>query len=211
MLAALIRNLLGLVLGFFALPSCLELLIQVARRCDRLPPDPLAVGLGLVLGVLWMLLKRPNWFYHTFIHETCHFLACVLLLVKVERFTVSNGKGGEVQYVPPFDPVRGTLISIAPYVLPLVLTPFLVARLFVIEGPWREILSALVAFAFLTHLHGLFHNIRLNFLPRDGDLAKAGHVLALVLITGSLLLVASAVLYALWLPAPLAISTGSMP
>jgi hypothetical protein len=164
----------------------------------HLPQDPWAVVAGAALGVLILCVGRPNWLLHTLVHELCHAILCWLTGVKVRAFQISDGEGGFVKHAEP-GPLRGLFILIAPYTLPLLLAPALVARMWLHEpGPWRVGLSALCAFLFVTHLVGLVRNVRNNFWGSDGDLARVGRFLSLVLIIGVLLLVCTWTLRTLW-------------
>jgi hypothetical protein len=169
---------------------------SVARSLDGPPQDAahLAAGVALGLGLVWW--KRPNWLVHTTIHETCHALVCLLLLVPVRSFQVSDGRGGAILH-DRTDWLRTMLIAIAPYTLPLLLVPALLVQE---HGPagWRAGATFAVGLLAVHHLHGLWHNVRLNFLGRQGDLARVGRILSLVLIAGGLLAVAVAVMRALW-------------
>jgi hypothetical protein len=192
----------AIALGLLGLPWCWLLLLDSWRRAaavdDGMPLDPLALYCGGGCALLLMLFKRPNWFLHTVIHETAHALMCVMLFVPVSGFRATHGHGGEVAH-GRCDPLRGTLISIAPYILPLLLIPPLAVAPFVPgDGPWHPLCSAVAAFAALQHLQGLYHNVRLNFSGTGADLPKVGRPLSLVLIAGSLLLIAAWVLTVLW-------------
>lgn len=207
MLRALISCAVAIPLAVLGLPWCWQVLVhqwstRIAGSSDPWPDHAQAVVIGTVLGVALAWWKRPNWFVHTAIHELCHLLACLLLLVRPRKFTVSDGSGGAVEYDAPSDPFRGVIIAIAPYTLPLVLVLALLARRFVpVAGPWEAIASGVAAFAFIHHLQGLYHNIRLNFWGKDSDLVKTGRPLSAVLIAGVLLLVTAWTIHELW-PVP---------
>jgi hypothetical protein len=95
--------------------------------------------------------------------------------------------------------VRATVIALAPYTLPVLLAPVLVLRIFAPEPSiWRATLAAAAGFFFVHHLHGLWHNVRLNFWGRQADLAKAGRPLSAVVISGVLCLVLTWWLDVLW-------------
>jgi hypothetical protein len=94
--------------------------------------------------------------------------------------------------------LRGALISLAPYAIPLVLGPLLLARALSPEGLVRSLLSAACAIAYVTHLTGLIHNVRLNLRDPKGDLAKVGRPLALTLILCMALLVTALAIAVLW-------------
>ena len=194
----LIRFALGLVVGVLALPWCLDRLQEVIRQHQHWPQDPWAVGGGAVVGVLALFIGRPSWMLHTLIHELCHAILCWCTGVKVRSFQISDGDGGFVKHDEP-GAVRGLFILIAPYTLPLLLAPALVARMWQhYPGSWRVGLSALCAVLFVTHVVGLVRNIRINFWPNDGDLAKVGRFLALVLISCTLILVTTWTIDVLW-------------
>lgn len=197
-LAIVLRALIGLALGFLALPWCIDVLVEAVRRHAYLPQDPWAVILGLALGLVLILFKKPNLLLHTALHEASHAALCLMTGVRIRRVEFSDGKGGAVDFDRP-DPIRATLIAIAPYTLPLLLAPALVARMWVHRpGPWRTALTALVAFLLVTHLAGLVRNLRGNFWGAESDLAKVGRLLALVLILGVLLLVLAWTITVLW-------------
>lgn len=197
MLSILVRNGLGLIAGFFALPWCLAELLATVERHQHWPRQPWAVGIGMGLGWALVFLRRPNWLFHTFVHEACHALLCLLTFVKIRGVRFTDGRGGMVEH-DQADPVRTTLIAIAPYTVPLLLGPALLARWWWPNGPAGELLSGLCACLFIAHVHGLAHNVRLNFWGKDADLPRVGRFLALVLIIGTLLLLTALTIEILW-------------
>ena len=198
MIATALRLIIGVVLALFALPVCVQLALWVARRQNRWSPeDPLAVAIGISLGLLWLLWRRPQNFWHTWLHELAHAIACVVLRVRLLGFKVTEGRGGEVEHAP-CDPLRAALIVIAPYTLPLLLLPALLAQWALPSGVARECASGACGFLIVNHLHGLFLNLRLNFLGSDSDLARTGRVLGLVLVAIALLLLCALVIQVLW-------------
>jgi len=196
-LSSLIRNGLGLVLGFFALPWCVSLLVASLERHSYWPRFPVAVCVGAAIGVVLLFTRRPNLLFHTFVHEACHALLCLLTFVKIRGVAFTDGRGGQVEH-DQAGPIRTTLIAIAPYTVPLLLGPALLARMW-----WRDetpmlILSGVCAFLYVAHVHGLALNIRLNFWGEGADLPRVGRFLALVLIIGTLLLLTVAMIEVLW-------------
>lgn len=197
-LDAVVRFLIGALLGLAALPWCLDLLLDAVRAHQHAPQDPWSVAIGAALGLAMVLIGRPNWFVHTLIHELCHAILCWILFVRVRSFHISDGDGGFVKHDEP-DVLRGTCILIAPYTLPLLLAPALLARMWYHDPDYlRLVLSGLCAFLFITHLVGLWRNVATNFWGSEGDLAKVGRFLALVLIVGLLMLVCAWTLTTLW-------------
>ena len=197
-LAATIRFLIGLGLGVTLLPLCAWVFERAVRHAQAgLPEDPIAALIGLLIGLAVIACWQPNWFVHTFLHESAHAIACVVLRVKLRSFRASHGKGGDVQF-DACDPLRATLIAIAPYTLPLIPLPLLAAQQLAGHASWRWALTLLAVWGLVAHLHGLWHNLRLNFSARDGDLATTGRLLGLVLIACALLLTAAAAVRALW-------------
>jgi hypothetical protein len=193
MLRSLLSAVLAVALAIAALPWCWTLLrgawqLAISQARAPWPADPVAIACGVVSGLCLMVWKRPNWFVHTAIHELCHLLMCMALFVPVNSFRATRGQGGEVTHLR-IDAVRDTLISIAPYTLPLVLLPCLLALHFAPAGPWHVTASGCVGFAYVHHLNGLFHNVRLNARGQGSDLVKIGRPLSAVLISGTLMLV----------------------
>ena len=198
MLSASVRFLVGLLIGLAALPLCVDLLIAVVQARRHLPPDPLALAGGLLLGAVLGFWRRPNELLHTLLHEAAHALACVVLLVRIQRIAASAGKGGEVTH-DAVDPIRTALIAIAPYTLPLMLGPALLARALVVEPtPWRAGLQALVGLLFVTHLAGLGRNLARNWQGNGADIPRVGHLTAAVLVTIALMLVLTATIVVCW-------------
>jgi hypothetical protein len=192
-----LRFLLALLVLLAGVPICLDVMLEVIDARRHAPEDPLWFAGGLLLGVALIFFKRPNWLLHTALHEACHWLACLALGVRVHRVMASDGRGGEVEHAHT-GPVRTALIALAPYIVPLVLGPLLIARAFTPEGLTRSLLAALCAIAYLTHLTGLVHNVRLNLRDPKGDLAKVGRPLALVVILCGVLLVTALTIAVLW-------------
>ena len=196
-ISSLIRNALGLVLGFFALPWCLSVLITTIERHAYWPRFPVAIGVGAAVGIILMFVRRPNLLFHTFVHEACHALLCLLTFVRIRGVSFTDGRGGQVEH-DQADPVRTTLIAIAPYTVPLLLGPALLARLWWHDEIASHALSGVCAFLFVAHLHGLALNIRLNFWGTEADLPRVGRFLALVVILGTLLLLTAGTIEVLW-------------
>lgn len=184
-MAVLLKTLIAVLLAFSLLPFSFWLMWEAwSGRSGILPSqDPWWLVGGLAVGILLVLWRRPNALIHTTIHELCHALFCLLLGVRVTSFRVSDGSGGAVGH-EQVDPLRGTLISIAPYTLPLLLAIGLLLHWW-IASPW---LSALVGFLYIHHLHALYYNITLNFWGKQSDLAKVGRPLSAVLISSALFL-----------------------
>jgi hypothetical protein len=198
-LSTIVRLLIALALAAGLLPLAWEVLAWALRGVRWPPPDVWAVSSGGAAGVGLMLWRRPNWFLHTAIHELCHLVACCLLLVRPTGISITDGRGGAVEHLQT-GPIRSTLIAIAPYTLPLLLAPALGARHLLADdpGPWRTALSALSAFLAVTHLHALYHNIRINITGDQSDLVRVGRPLSAVLIAIALMLIAAWTLVALW-------------
>ncbi len=194
------RLLIAIALGVGCGPIAYDLLLWAGRSALRPPPDVLASLAGALLGLLFLLWKRPNWFIHTYIHEHAHLLVYVALHWRMPTgLQVSDGQGGAVEHIET-GAIRSTLVQIAPYTLPLLLTPVLLLRHFLFTEPdaWRQALSGLGAFLYLQHLQALFHNIRLNWRGEQADLVKVGRPLAFVLIALALMLLSAWTLRALW-------------
>jgi hypothetical protein len=192
-----LRFLIALLVLLAGVPLCLGVLLDVIDARRHEPEDPLWFTAGLLLGLALIFFKRPNWLLHTALHEACHWLACLLLGVRVHRVMASDGRGGEVEHAQT-GPVRTALISLAPYTVPLVLGPLLLARALTPECWARSLLTAFCAVAYLTHLTGLVHNIRLNLRDPKGDLAKTGRPLALVVICCGVILTTALTIAVLW-------------
>lgn len=155
------------------------------ERARGWPQDPLWLGGGIAIGLAMVWWKRPNWFLHTVLHETCHAVMCLLLFVPVRSFQATAGHGGAVEH-DRTDWPRTVLIAIAPYVLPLLLAPALVAQE-LLPRPWRPMATGAVGLLLVQHLSGLFHNLRLNWDGDQSDLVRVGRALSVVLIWCGLL------------------------
>ncbi|TVR39345.1 MAG: hypothetical protein EA402_14790 [Planctomycetota bacterium] len=195
-MAGLIRLGIAIALAFTLLPWAAAVFMETWIGRPRWLPqqDPWWVVGGLALAVPLVLWKRPNALVHTAIHELCHAILCLVLLVRVTSFRVTDGQGGAVGH-ERVDPLRGTIISLAPYTLPLLLLPLLVTRMYITDpGYLRGALSAGVAFFYIHHLHALYFNIRINMWGSQADLVKSGRPLSAVVIASVLLLVTTWVL-----------------
>lgn len=195
----IVRLLVALALAAGAGPILWDVLLWSTRGVRWPPPDAIATLGGAGAGLLFVLWRAPNWFIHTALHELCHFGMCLLVWVRPTGIQITDGRGGAVEHVET-DPIRSTLIQIAPYTIAPLLVPALVVRHLVITepGPWRHALSAAVAFLAVTHLQGLYHNIRINISGDQSDLVKVGRPLAFVLIAMTLMGLAAWTLRALW-------------
>lgn len=203
MVGTVARWLVAAALAAGAGPICWDILVWAARGVRWPPPEAPAVLGGAVAGILFILWRKPNWFIHTAVHEFCHLTVCCLMLVRPTGISITDGRGGAVEHVET-DPLRGTLIQIAPYTLPLLLTPVLIARQFFVTepDPWRTALSAAAAFLFVTHLQALYHNIRINISGEQSDLVKVTRPLSFVLIALAMMLVSAWTLRVLWTASP---------
>ncbi len=198
MISAILRLVVAVLLALFVLPLIFNLVLQVAsERWQRWPEDPLPVAIGLVVGLALIFWRRPSGLLHTFLHELAHACACWLLFVRVHGFQVTRRKGGEVEH-DACDPIRHTLILIAPYTVPMVLLPLAIAQECLAPGLARQILSGLVAWAFFSHLHGLWLNVSGNCLGTEADLYKVGRPLSFVAILGALALTFASTVWILW-------------
>lgn len=199
MIGPIVRLLVAAALAAALGPICFDVL-QWAARVVRWPlPDTVASIAGAAVGLLFLFWRKPNWFIHTAVHELCHLVVCLLVFVRPTGITVTDGRGGAVEHIET-DPIRSTLIQIAPYTLPLLLIPVLIVRQFIIIAPgsWRHALSAAVAFLAITHLQALYHNVRINLSGDQADLVKVGRPLSFVLIALVMMLVAAWTIRVLW-------------
>ena len=120
--------------------------------------------------------------------EACHAIACILLGVRIHNFQATDGDGGAVIH-DKTDPLRTIIIALAPYTLPLLLAPVLIARSLIGPGTGEMILTGVAGFLLVQHLHGLYHNVRLNFWGRQADLTRAGKLLSIGVIASCLCVV----------------------
>ncbi len=190
-----IRFILAGLIAFFAIPWCATYFWQGAQLVGW--PDAGWWTIGAVaLASVMVWWRKPNWLIHTMIHEASHAIVCWALLVRVRSFQASDGQGGKVIH-DKTDPIRTTLIALAPYTVPLLLIPALVAHHFA-SGAARSWAAALVGFLYVHHLHGLYHNVRLNRRCAQADLVRSGRLLSLVVIVGALMVVTGYVLRTLF-------------
>lgn len=199
MIGTIVRLLVAIALAAGLGPICFDVVRWAGLGLSWVLPDAAATLGGAAAGLLFIFWRAPNAFVHTAVHELCHFLVCLVVFVRPTGITITDGRGGAVEHLET-DPIRSTLIQIAPYTLPLLLIPVLVLRQFVITGPdpWRHVLSAAVAFLFVTHLQSLYHNVRINLSGDQADLVKVGRPLSFVLIVLVLMLVAAWTIRVLW-------------
>lgn len=191
-MAPVVRLIIAVLLALSLLPWAFWLMVHGWTTAPGWLPhaDRWWIVGGLFLSLPLVLWQRPNAFIHTGVHECCHAVLCLCMGVRVTSFMVTDGQGGAVGH-ERVDPLRGTIISIAPYTLPLLLLPLLLLRQWWITDPgWgRGLLSGGIAFFYIHHLHALYYNIRLNFWGRQADLAKVGRPLSVVLISSALFMV----------------------
>ncbi len=198
MLRALLSLIVAIVVAVAVAPFVLDWAwAHAVRTVVNEPQDMWALVIGGVLGAVLVIWRAPSWFWHTWVHEHCHLVACLVLGVRVRAIAASDGKGGALDF-DEVDPLRGVLIAIAPYTLPLVLLPLLLVQECFPPTPWRMAATGLCALAFMLHLQGLWHNIRINISGTDSDLVRVGRPLSLVLIVLALAGAVSATIAVLW-------------
>ena len=113
-------------------------------------------------------------------------------------FRVTGDQGGAVGH-ESVDPFRGTIISIAPYTLPLLLAIALGFRMWVDDPSHvRTFLSGFCGLLFIHHLQALYHNVRINMWGKQADLVKVGRPLSAVLIATALLFTTAWTVVVLW-------------
>jgi hypothetical protein len=205
MLTRVARLVLDVVVGGAAwallVPWCWGVLVRRWGEVTGPPPEEYALFAGLMLGLILAFWRRPNLLMHTWLHETAHALMCVLLFVRVGAIQATAGQGGEIRH-EPVNLLRTIPILIAPYVLPMILGPILLARWLSPDGLLRSGLTFACGVALFMHLHGLALNLRHNTLGGGADIPRVGHLLAFALIATSLLLLASASVVVLWSSQP---------
>jgi Peptidase M50B-like len=189
------------LVGVLLLPLTWYVLRQAAAWWRWPPPDDGALVIGLLLGLLLLAWRKPHYLLHTWLHESAHALMCLALGVRVRSFSASDGQGGAVGHAP-VGPVRTTLILIAPYIIPLMALPILLARYLCEAGPLRTTLTSACGFFLVIHIHDLWLNIRLNAFSRQADIQRIGHALSLVLILTGLGFLAAVTLLVLNSNAP---------
>jgi hypothetical protein len=182
-------------------PWCWSVLTRRWSEVTGSPPEEYALFAGLLLGLALAFWRRPNLFLHTWLHESAHALMCLLLFVRVGAIHATAGQGGEIRH-EPVNLLRTIPILIAPYVLPMILGPILLARWLSPDGLLRSALTFACGIAVFMHLHGLVLNLRLNTIGAGADIPRVGHVLAFALIATSLVLIASALVVVLWSTQP---------
>ena len=177
----LIRWIIALLIACLVLPWCFHLLGDAWSSRKFIPRDGLAVMLGCGIGIAFILWKKPNWLIHTFIHESAHAITCLLLGVRIRNFQATDGRGGAVVH-DRTGPIRSTIISLAPYTLPLTLIPLFLLHAIMSDPFYTSLLCGAISFTYIHHLHGLYHNVRLNFFGKQADLSKAGKPLSVACI-----------------------------
>lgn len=193
----LIRWLIALVIFATILPLSWTILVDTWGQVRGLMPHGGAIAIGIAAGIAWIIWRKPNWLLHTLVHEGCHAIACLLLGVKIHNFQASDGKGGVVIHSRT-DPIRTTIIALAPYTLPLLLGIVLLLRWAIRDPAWAPWLSGLAGFFYVDHLHGLYHNIRLNFWGKQADLSRASKPLSIAAISSALCLTTAFTLWVLY-------------
>lgn len=205
MITRVVRLVFDVVVGgaawVFLVPWCWSVAVQQWRVVSGPPPEEYALFAGLMLGLVLAFWRRPNLFLHTWLHESAHALMCVVLFVRVGAFQATAGQGGEIRH-EPVNLLRAIPILIAPYVLPMILGPILLARWLSPDGLLRSGLTFACGVALFMHLHGLLLNLRFNTVGAAADIPRVGHLLAFALIATSLLLLAAAAVVVLWSTQP---------
>ena len=205
MITRVVRLVFDVVVGGAAwallVPWCWGVLVRRWGEVSGSPPEEYALFAGLMLGLVLAFWRRPNLFLHTWLHESAHALMCLLLFVRVGAFQATAGQGGEVRH-EPVNLLRAIPILIAPYVLPMILGPILLARWLSPDGLLRSGLTFACGVALFMHLHGLVLNLRFNTVGAAADIPRVGHLLAFALIATSLLLLAAAAVVVVWSTQP---------
>ena len=143
--------------------------------------DQAALLVGLAVGLLLAYWYRSQHFLQTLHHECCHALTCLILGVPVKAFSVSDQSGGAVVH-GAVDPLRTTVISLAPYVLALPIMLLLVLLL-LFDGAWlRWSCLGLVGALLPPHYRSLWSQVRRNWRGRESDLYRAGWLLSIAVI-----------------------------
>ena len=148
---------------------------EIAGPLRRDLTHPLWLGMGLYAGLFVVWIRKLGGFWQTFEHELTHTLFALLFFQRIEGFTATAGKGGQVQHSGRWG--GNFVISLAPYFFPtLTLVPLGV--LFLVPPSIKPYVVGAVGFTLAYHLFATIRDAR----PRQPDLTRHGLLFSYTMI-----------------------------
>jgi hypothetical protein len=150
--------------------------------------QPLLFGIGIGAALDHFLLRRWAKGLHTFVHETAHAVAALLLGRRITRFVSTRSEGGVVHHQGRFGgEIANTIIALAPYFWPTFAVIAVLARP-LIASEWFPaydvLIGATIGFHSVTSARDLNRNshgdtVRRGSViePTQTDIAKCGGLL----------------------------------
>ncbi|MGH7494791.1 MAG: hypothetical protein ACREOO_20660 [bacterium] len=127
--------------------------------------------------LLYVLLLRPRvTFLEIFEHELAHTVAALLFFRSVKLFAVFP-EGGVMRHQGGSSSLVNTIITLAPYFLPVFALPMLLVKPFM-TSPMNQVVDFFIGLFLAFHYASLF----VEFSPRQSDIVKTELVVALFVV-----------------------------
>jgi hypothetical protein len=183
------------------LPARHALRLVSGARLAATPLTYFLIGFAAAAAIAWWRRRGERVEYAaTFGHELAHMLVALVLGYRVHEFRASLGDGGHVRHVGPASAgLRSTLISVAPYAIPM--TALAAAGLAAIVGacgPPARVWAGAIGVGVGIHVAIAVHHALVNLRASgDTDFRQVGHLRAFAWIwTLNAVLLAALLAYA---------------
>lgn len=184
----ILQELIGILLLPLAAALGYTAVLYLAATSGAWLLSPFTIGFGVFLLLYAILFRGRITFIEVFEHEMSHLLVGKLFFRDVQELLVNADTGGHVAFRQG---INNFVILLAPYTIPLLTIPLLIARL-LLPPPIAQVLDFLIGFTLAFHFVGLFKEFRF----RQTDLKRSGYafsISAVLLVSAIWLVVAVAV------------------